>query len=101
MVQDKAKDIIMSFKDIVRSPEMQILPGQIAFYFVMSIIPIATLSAAFASYLSNSFNFVNSIGNVLPPVLTDIFTYLSRDMRFQGAAFVLIFYVLIDRKSVV
>ena len=99
MVQDKAKDIIMSFKDIVRSPEMQILPGQIAFYFVMSIIPIATLSAAFASYLSNSFNFVNSIGNVLPPVLTDIFTYLSRDMRFQGAAFVLIFYVLIGSNA--
>ena len=98
MVQQKAKRIINNFKDILKSPEMQILPGQLAFYFVMAIIPIATISAAFASFV-NSFSFAESINNVLPPALADILTYLSRDMRFQGVAFVMVFYILVGSSA--
>lgn len=99
MVQEKAKKIINNFTDILKSPEMQILPGQIAFYFVMAIIPIATISAAFASIVTNNFSFSSSINNVLPPALADILTYLSRDMRFQGVAFVLVFYILVGSNA--
>ena len=99
MVQAKAKKIINSFTDILKSPEMQILPGQIAFYLVMAIIPIATITAAFASYVTHSFNFIDSVGAVLPPALTDILAYLSRDMRFQGVAFVLAFYIIVGSNA--
>ena len=99
MVQAKAKKIINSFTDILKSPEMQILPGQIAFYLVMAIIPIATITAAFATYVTHSFNFIDSVGAVLPPALTDILAYLSRDMRFQGVAFVLAFYILVGSNA--
>lgn len=99
MVQAKAKKIINSFTDILKSPEMQILPGQIAFYLVMAIIPIATITAAFATYVTHSFNFVDSVGAVLPPALTDILAYLSRDMRFQGVAFVLAFYIIVGSNA--
>ena len=99
MVQAKAKKIINSFTDILKSPEMQILPGQIAFYLVMAIIPIATITAAFASYITHSFNFIDSVGAVLPPALTDILAYLSRDMRFQGVAFVLAFYIIVGSNA--
>ena len=99
MVQAKAKKIINSFTDILKSPEMQILPGQIAFYLVMAIIPIATITAAFASYVIHSFNFIDSVGAVLPPALTDILAYLSRDMRFQGVAFVLAFYIIVGSNA--
>lgn len=98
MVQAKAKKIINSFTDILKSPEMQILPGQIAFYLVMAIIPIATITAAFASYI-NSFSFIDSVNSVLPPALADILAYLSRDMRFQGVAFVLVFYILVGSNA--
>ncbi len=99
MVQNKAKKIINNFTDILKSPEMQILPGQIAFYLVMAIIPIATITAAFASYVTHSFNFIDSVGAVLPPAITDILAYLSRDMRFQGVAFVLVFYILVGSNA--
>ena len=99
MVQNKAKKIINNFTDILKSPEMKILPGQIAFYLVMAIIPIATISAALASYINHSFNFIDSVSTVLPPALTDILAYLSRDMRFQGVAFVLVFYMLMGSNA--
>lgn len=99
MVQDKAKKIFYNFKDILQSPEMQILPGQIAFYLVMAIIPIATISAVLASYITNSFNFLDTMNEVLPPTLANILGYLSRDMRLQGVAFVLVFYLIVGSNA--
>ena len=45
-MKKRAKKIITGFRKILQKPEMQILPGQIAFYFIMSIIPIAAISAS-------------------------------------------------------
>lgn len=99
LVHKKAKKIIHSFKDILQSPEMQILPGQIAFYFVMAIIPIATISAVFASYITKSFNFFDTINTMFPKALASVLTYLSKDMHLQGVAFVLVFYLLVGSNA--
>ena len=99
MVQDKAKKIINNFTDILKSPEMQILPGQIAFYFVMSIIPIATISGVIASFIIENFNFVDTVNSVLPKALATIFTSLSTDLHIQGIAFVLILYILLGANA--
>ena len=99
MVQDKAKRIITNFTDILKSPEMQILPGQIAFYFVMSIIPIATISGVVASLIIENFNFVDTVNSVLPKALATIFTSLSTDLHIQGIAFVLVLYLLLGSNA--
>ena len=48
VVQETTKKIIYNFIDILKRPEMKILPGQLAFYFIMSIVPIATIAATIA-----------------------------------------------------
>ena len=85
----KVKRILTGFTEILQKPEMQILPGQIAFYFIMSIIPIAAISAIIASYITKSFDFLDTIGSVMPSVLANILVSLTNDMQFQGVAFVL------------
>lgn len=95
----KVKKILTGFTDILLKPEMQILPGQIAFYFIMSIIPIAAITAIFASYLTKNFNFVDTVSTVIPPVLTNILASLTTDMQFQGVAFILILYLLLGSNA--
>ena len=61
------KDFFKNFASVLRSPNMIILPGNIAFYFVLSIIPTLSLISFGASkmnlsisllynFLSNSFS---------------------------------------------
>ena len=51
---ESIKEIKETFITILKKPEMQILPGQIAFYFLMSIIPIAAIGTIAASYITKS-----------------------------------------------
>jgi len=95
----KVKRILTGFTEILQKPEMQILPGQIAFYFIMSIIPIAAISAIIASYITKSFDFLDTIGSVMPSVLANILVSLTNDMQFQGVAFVLILYLLLGSNA--
>ena len=99
MVQDKAKRIINNFTDILKSPEMQILPGQIAFYFIMSIIPIAAISGVVASYITKNFSLAQTLTSVLPPVFANILNSLSADFELEGVAFVLILYILLGSNA--
>lgn len=95
----KIKKILTGFTEILQKPEMQILPGQIAFYFLMSIIPIAAIAAAVATYITKSFDFLDTIKSVIPPVLANILASLTSDMKFQGVAFVLVLYLLLGSNA--
>ena len=66
------------FIKTLRRPEMAILPGQLAFFFVLSVVPIVSLITYFASYLHVSMNFVLNfiekafsadIANMLHPII--------------------------------
>ncbi len=101
MVQEKArkakghaKKFARNFVEILKSPEMQLLPGQLAFYFIMSVIPIAAISAMIASYITKSFNFYATVHNMLPPVFASILTSLSEGTHMSGIAFVFVIYII-------
>lgn len=58
---------------------MAILPGQLAFFFVLSVVPIITLISYFASYIHVSINFLSNflakafsqdIANLIRPMLS-------------------------------
>lgn len=87
------KEIKETFVTILEKPEMRILPGQIAFYFLMSIIPIAIVCTIVASYVTKSFNFTEALRGVIPEVLLKIIISFS-NVKFQGLATVLFLYVL-------
>ncbi|MGM9878762.1 MAG: YihY/virulence factor BrkB family protein [Bacilli bacterium] len=95
----KAKKILTGFTEILKRPEMQILPGQIAFYLLMSIVPIATIITIIASYITNSFNFLDTIGTVLPPVFANILASLANNIQYEGIAIVLILYLLLGSNA--
>ena len=54
------KNFFKKFLKTIRRPEMSILPGQLAFFFVLSVVPIVTLITYFASYLHVSVSFVSN-----------------------------------------
>ncbi len=51
----------------IKRPEMRVLPGQLAFFFVVSLIPIVALIGAIASSFSVSTNFLSdALESVIP-----------------------------------
>ncbi len=78
-MKKKFKKFLTSFFKTIRRPEMAILPGQLAFFFVLSVVPIVTLISYFATYLHVSIDFVSNfltkafssdIANLLKPMLS-------------------------------
>ena len=76
----KAKDFIDNFMHAIRLPEMLILPGQLAFFFIMSIVPILTLISYGATTVNLSIDvitdfiskvFSNDISTLIMPSITN------------------------------
>lgn len=58
--------------DIVGRPYMRILPGQLAFFFVLSLIPLVALIGAIFNGLSLNLDPSSTIMNLLPFDITDL-----------------------------
>jgi len=80
-MKSKISHFFENFWEVINRPEMAILPGQLAFFFVLSVVPIITLIAYGASFLNLSFEFVTEflseifsteIANMIVPVSVDI-----------------------------
>ena len=53
---DKIKDFVKNVLDIMRKPEMLTLPSTLAYYFVLSAVPIISILLL----IENSFNLSDS-----------------------------------------
>lgn len=96
---EMAKEIFYSFRNILKRPEMRTLPGQLAFYFIMAIVPIATITTVIASYITKNINFTDTVNVVLPPVFVSILKSISTNLHFKGVAFVLILYLIVGSNA--
>ena len=45
---------------VIKRPDMEILPGQLAFFFVLSVVPIVTVISYGASFLHLPVNFISN-----------------------------------------
>lgn len=54
----KIKNFWHNFWSVLKRPEMAILPGQLAFFFVISIVPIVTIISYGATFLNLPMDFV-------------------------------------------
>lgn len=52
------KELLSNVLIVLKRPELKVLPGQLAFFFVLSIVPTLTLLGYFTSYLNISSDFV-------------------------------------------
>ncbi len=78
-MKKRFKTFLKKFIKTIRRPEMSILPGQLAFFFVLSVVPIVTLISYFSSYVHVSIDFVSNflakafsqdIANLLRPMIS-------------------------------
>ena len=85
-MKNKAKKFIRDIMAIVQQPEMMILPGQLAFFFVLSIIPIFAVIVIITSALSlSSDSVLTFLSNILPKGVTSslvsVLNYSNIDMN--------------------
>lgn len=57
-MKNRFKEFLANVHSVIRRPEMVILPGQLAFFFVLSVVPIVTLIAYGASFLHLPIHFI-------------------------------------------
>ncbi len=66
------KDIMKKLTEIVRKPEMRILPGQLAFFLLLSIIPLIAVVAVMAARFNLPIeDIVSAIDSNLPSEIAE------------------------------
>ncbi len=88
---EKARDFILKIFKLLMKPEMRILPGQLAFFLVITIIPLVALIATMAAALSISTETIRiAISSSVP---AEIATIINSIMGGDGINFnIIIFY---------
>ncbi len=81
---NRFQSILKRAIDLTKMPMMKILPGQLAFFMVLSIIPIFTLIGNIASIFSISVDSTMSfLGTILPEAVTDVLFPFMRGHGFD------------------
>lgn len=91
-MKSKFKSFLESFFEILRRPEMGVLPGQLAFFFILSLVPTITIISYIASFLSLSLKDVASYFNMaLDSYMIELLTpVLENSEMHSGLLFILI-----------
>lgn len=106
-LKNRIKVFLKKILSVLKMPEMLTLPGQLAFFFVLSIVPMVTLIAYGASFLNVSMSLVENfiskafstdIAVLLTPMLTNtkfdfnfiIFIFVAFYIASNGATSVII-----------
>ena len=77
----KAKEVLKRLWNILARPDMLVLPGQLAFFFLLATVPTITLIAYGASLFNVSMDFISNfllkafgsdIASLITPMINDI-----------------------------
>ena len=96
-MMERVKRFIRKVIKYISKPEMRILPGQLAFFIVISLIPLLALVGSIAGYLSvSSTKVIEILEKVLPFEITaDIVTFVSgKGITFNIAVFFISAFLL-------
>lgn len=73
-MKSKFKNFTELLFETVKKPELRILPGQLAFFFVLSVIPLIALFAGFASLFNVSTNtIIDLLNSIFPTSVATMF----------------------------
>ena len=89
------KKYIKRLYKVIRKNEMRILPGQIAYFIVLSIIPLVSLIGYIASLFSIDVDYVvDAINGSLPKQIIEIFLpAFSNPSLLTGISFIVVFFI--------
>lgn len=72
-MKEKIKGYLKKLIKILQKPEMAILPGNIAFYIILAIIPLLTIVVLFASTMNISIDLVtNFVKTMMPSQVSEV-----------------------------
>lgn len=94
---EQARGFFKKIIKLIKKPELRILPGQLAFFLVLSIIPLIALIGAIASFLSIPTDTIKvTIGSSVPKEIAEIvYNIISgQGLNFNMTAFLLIAFIL-------
>lgn len=94
---NKVKDFFKEAYDVLKKPEVRILPGNLAFFMVFSIIPIFTLIIFIASSFSLEM-IVSTLDSVIPEaVISAVTNFIHSDaFSFANSVTLIISFLLIS-----
>jgi len=92
-MKKRIKKTLKKFLKILRQPEMQVLPGQLAFNMLMSFIPILAICISIISYFISNFNLINVIDNYIPISLAEVI--IPFVVTKEGASVFIVFFAYI------
>ncbi len=78
-MKEHLKEFLANVLSVIHRPEMVVLPGQLAFFFVLSVVPIVTLITYGASFLHLPVDFIadflskafgNDVADLIVPIVT-------------------------------
>ena len=77
------------FFETAKRPDMRILPGNLAFFIILSIPPLLTLIGTFCSLFSkNLLDVIENLSGVLPVEIQNIFLYFLKSDHSASATFI-------------
>lgn len=92
-MREKVKDFIMNLYDIMKKPEMLTLPSTLAYYFVLSIVPVISILLVIAGSFNLSISYITSfIEENFSPELMNMITPIFTEQSFSLA---FIIYILV------
>lgn len=94
---EKARGFLSKFIELMKKPELRILPGQLAFFLVLSLIPLVALIGTITSALSIPVDTIkNVIGDSVPGAVADIIANVmtAKGLSFNVVAFFVSAFVL-------
>lgn len=89
----KAKRLIMHILKIIRKDEMQILPGQLAFFMVLSIFAIFPVFSLFSGSFIND-ELINNMDHTLPMAVSSILKSLMEAKTNEFSVILFLFFSL-------
>ena len=79
----KARELILKVFNLLMKPEMRILPGHLAFYLVMTIIPLLALLVTLAAALSISTDTIRmTLADTIPAEVLSILDVIVAAISF-------------------
>lgn len=80
--KEKIKGTIKNNVSLMKTPLMSILPGQISFFVVLSIIPLASVLVMIISKLSfNYISITNFVANYLPSAISSVILSIFEEQK--------------------
>lgn len=86
------KDFFKRVFEVISKPEMQVLPGQMAFFFVLSLIPLlALVGLILTSFSVSSDNLINMLNSAIPKEVVELLLPAINNPTLSGGLIIFFF----------